>query len=309
MNGGHTPVEKKGSPLSGSCCAWSLKSTIPALLSQGCSILINDYSHVNVLLPSSSLTSIHTMLIHNVSSFTVFECFLETLFAACETSAWFRETKTQTSTVLAALPEYCVSYTLCSYLCPCRGLIFDSLCVVQRGEQTFCLSEKLLRSSGIKTCFSTCIPHKAAISVSRHWLGKFGQGIMCKWEHDSVVGKNRQIPGASKAASQTRWWKNLRMQEMMEELDLAFICLFQQDMWMPPLWHHCLISPHQCLMTQPVSVALSQHHCVISSWPCKMGWKAAHNGESNEGPLNRSPKGLKNSCSSYKHSSQEMKWP
>lgn len=191
MNGGHTPVEKKGSPLSGSCCAWSLKSTIPALLSQGCSVLINDYSHVNVLLPSSSLTSIHTMLIHNVSSFTVFECFLETLFAACETSAWFIETKTQKSTVLAALPEYCVSYTLCSYLCPCRGLIFDSLCVVQRGEQTFCLSEKLLRSSGIKICFSTCIPHKAAISVSRHWLGKFGQGIMCKWEHDSVVGKKQ----------------------------------------------------------------------------------------------------------------------
>lgn len=108
--------------------------------------------------------------------------------SAFETSGWFTETKTQTSRVLAALPEYCVSYTLCSYLCPCCGLIFDSLCVVQR-EQTFCLTEKLLRSSWIKVCFSTCFPHKAAISVSRHWLGKSRQGIICKWEHDSVVGK------------------------------------------------------------------------------------------------------------------------
>lgn len=91
--------------------------------------------------------------------------------------------------MLATLPECCVPYTLCSYLCPCCGLIFDSLCVVQRREQTFCLSEKLLRSSGIKACFSTCIPHRAAISVSRHWLGKFRKGIICKWEHDSVMGK------------------------------------------------------------------------------------------------------------------------
>lgn len=109
--------------------------------------------------------------------------------SACKTSGWFTETKAQRGTMLAALPEYCVSYTLCSYLCPCRGLFFDSLCVVQIREQTFYLSEKLLRSLGIKVCFSTCIPHKAAISVSRHWLGKFRQGIMCKWEHDSVVGK------------------------------------------------------------------------------------------------------------------------
>lgn len=120
--------------------------------------------------------------------------------------------------------------------------------------------------------------------------------------------KNTQIPGASKAESQTRQWKNLRMQEMMEELDLAFICLFQQDMQIPPFWHHCLISPHQCLMPQPLCVSLSQHHCVISSWLCKMGWKALHNDESNEGPLNRSPKGLKNSWSSYKRPSQEITW-
>lgn len=89
MNGGHTPVEKKGSPLSDSCCTWSLKSTIPALLFQGCSVLINDYSHVNVLLPSSPLTSIHTVLIHKVSSFTGFECFLETLFVLfCLQDIW-----------------------------------------------------------------------------------------------------------------------------------------------------------------------------------------------------------------------------
>lgn len=80
MNGGHTPVESKGSPLFDSCCIRSLKSTIPPLLSQGCNVLINYYSHVNVLLPSSSLTSIHTILIHKVSPFTGFECFLETLF-------------------------------------------------------------------------------------------------------------------------------------------------------------------------------------------------------------------------------------
>lgn len=109
--------------------------------------------------------------------------------SACKTSGWFIETKTQTSTVLAALPGYYVSYTLCSHLCPCRGLIFDSLCIVQRREQTFHLSEKLLRSSGIKVCFSTCIPQKAVIAVSKHRLGKFRQGIMCKWEHDSGVRK------------------------------------------------------------------------------------------------------------------------
>lgn len=80
MSGGHSPGEKKGSPLSGSCCTLSPKSTILTLLSQGCSLLIYDSSHVNVLLPSFSLTSIHTELIHKVSSFTVFECFLETLF-------------------------------------------------------------------------------------------------------------------------------------------------------------------------------------------------------------------------------------
>lgn len=83
MSGGHTPGEKKGSPLSGSCCTWSPKSTIPTLLSQGCRVLINYSSHVNVLLPSSSLTSTHTKMIHKLSYFTVFECFLEILFVLC----------------------------------------------------------------------------------------------------------------------------------------------------------------------------------------------------------------------------------
>lgn len=181
--------------------------------------------------------------------------------SACKTSGWFIETKTQRGTVLAALPEYCVSYTLCSYLCPCHGLFFDSLCVVQKREQTFYLSEKLLRSLGIKGCFSTCIPHKAAISVSRHWLGKFRQGIMCKWEHDSVVGKIQTNTRCLQGWITNKTVKKSKKQEMMEELDLAFICLFQQDMQIPPFWHHCLISPHQCLMTQPLSIALSQHLC------------------------------------------------
>lgn len=120
-------------------------------------------------------------------------------------------------------------------------------------------------------------------------------------------GKNTDKYQVPQRLNHKQDWKNLRMQEM-QDLDLAFICLFQQDMQIPPLWHHCLISPHQCLMAQPLSRALSQHHCVISSWPCEMGWKAAHKGESIEGPLNRSPKGLKISWSSYEHLSREIIW-
>lgn len=85
-----------------------------------------------------------------------------------------------------------------------------------------------------------------------------------------------QVP--QKAESQTRWWKDLRTQEMMEVLGLAFFCLFQQDMQIPPSWHHYIISPHQCLMTQSLSIALSQHHCAISSWPCKKERKSVHDG-------------------------------
>jgi len=39
---------------------------------------------------------------------------------------------------------------------------------------------------------------------------------------------------------------------MMEELSLAFMGLFQHDTQIPPSGHHCIISHHQCLMTQPL---------------------------------------------------------
>lgn len=100
-----------------------------------------------------------------------------------------------------------------------------------------------------------------------------------------------QVP--QKVESQTRQWKDLRTQEMMEGLGLGFVYLFQQDMQIPPSWHHCIISPHECLMTQPLSVALSQHHCAISSWPYKMGRKAVHNGRKLWPTCQDVPKGIK----------------
>lgn len=80
----------------------------------------------------------------------------------------------------------------------------------------------------------------------------------------------------------------------MEELGLAFAHLFQQNMQIPPSWHHCIISPHQCLVTQPLSVALSQHHRAISSWLCTMGRKYVHSGWKLWPTSQEVPKGIKN---------------
>lgn len=128
--------------------------------------------------------------------------------SACETSGWFIATKTESRAALATLPEYCISYTPCFYLCPCCGLILDSLYIVQRRECTFCLSEKLQRSSGVKMCFSTCLPCRAVVSAT-HWLWKLRQGIMCKWEHDSVMGKKQINPRCLKRLNHKQDGENI----------------------------------------------------------------------------------------------------
>lgn len=185
MSGGHTPGEKKGSAPSGSCCTWSPKSTIPTLLSQGCSVLINDSSHVNVLLPFSSLTSIHTELIHKVFYFTMFECFLETLFVLfCLQDIWliYRDS---VENCIDYSTEYCVSCTLCFSFCLCRGLILDSLYHVLSA-----LQKSSWDPQEEKYAFLPVFLAKQRY-LSRHWLGKFRQGIMCKQANDSVEGKKQ----------------------------------------------------------------------------------------------------------------------
>lgn len=132
--------------------------------------------------------------------------------SACETSGWFTQTKTEPSAALAALPEYCITYTLCSYLCPCRGLILDSLYVVSKKRAYFLPLTKASEILRSQKCTFPPVFLAEQPYLSRHWLWKFRQGIMCEWEHDSVAGKNRQIPGVSKAESQTRRQKDLRTQ-------------------------------------------------------------------------------------------------
>jgi len=89
--------------------------------------------------------------------------------SACKTSGWFIGTKTQLSATLAALCKYCISYTLCSYLCPCRGLSLGSLYAVQRRQRSFCLAEKLLRFSGVKMCFSLSSWQSSDICLDTDW--------------------------------------------------------------------------------------------------------------------------------------------
>lgn len=101
----------------------------------------------------------------------------------CKISAWF--IKTQSRAVLTALPEYCVSFTLCFSLCLCRGLILDSLYHV--------LSASRKSSWDPQEEKYALLPVFLAKQryLSRHWLRKFRQGIMCKRADDSVQGKKQ----------------------------------------------------------------------------------------------------------------------
>jgi len=117
---------------------------------------------------------------------------------------------------------------------------------------------------------------------------------MCKWEHDSVVGKNRQIPGASKVwitSNTVKRSKNAGDDGGAQLGVHGFISARYADSTLRTSLYHLASSVSH---DATPSVALSQHHCAISSWPCKMGRKSVQNGRKLWPTSQEVSKGMKN---------------